>query len=92
MPNSRAHVFVEGEVQGIGFRNYVAKHAMRLDIKGWVRNLHDGRVEAVFEGEKEPVQQLLVLAAKGPTFARVKKLDTSWENPISEFNEFVIAH
>jgi acylphosphatase len=54
---TRAHVFVTGRVQGVFFRSATKYNADRHDVEGWVRNLPDGRVEAVFEGEKDAVQK-----------------------------------
>jgi|GEM_PF-5575656 Acylphosphatases len=54
----RAHVFVSGRVQGVGYRYYTQKQARDLGIQGWVRNLTDGRVEAVFEGNPNTVDEM----------------------------------
>lgn len=55
----RAHIFVSGRVQGIFFRSSTQKKARELGLTGWVRNLQDGRVEAVFEGEKDKIEKMI---------------------------------
>ncbi len=88
----RAHVFVSGRVQGVFFR-YETKHKARMrDVKGWVRNLPDGRVEAVFEGEEEAVKELIDFCKRGPPGARVTRVDVAWESYIGEFKDFEIRY
>jgi acylphosphatase len=84
----RAHVFVSGRVQGVFFRSETKHNADRHDVKGWVRNLPNGRVEAVFEGEKEAVQKLIEFCKHGPPGARVTKVDLTWETYRGEFDRF----
>ncbi|HLR76493.1 MAG TPA: acylphosphatase, partial [Balneolaceae bacterium] len=55
----RAHIFIEGKVQGVGFRYFVRTNASDMNLKGWVKNLSDGRVEAVFEGPKAKVMSMV---------------------------------
>lgn len=64
-------VLIRGRVQGVGFRAWTAREAGRLGLDGWVRNLSDGRVEAVFAGEDGAVSEMIRLCAKGPMFGRV---------------------
>jgi len=85
---ARAHVFVSGRVQGVFFRSQTKHNADRHDVKGWVRNLPDGRLEAVFEGEKEAVQTLIDFCKHGPSGARVTNFDLTWENYTGEFDRF----
>jgi acylphosphatase len=87
---SRAHVFVSGIVQGVFFRASTRDEARMLGLKGWVRNLPDGRVEAVFEGEKSAVGQMLLWCAHGPPGAEVTDLETRWVDASSEFKSFDI--
>jgi acylphosphatase len=61
-------------------------------VSGWVRNLPDSRVEAVFEGEKEQVDSLLEFCRRGPSAARVTRVDIRWENPNGEFHSFQIRN
>ena len=65
------HVFITGIVQGVGYRYSTVQEAEKLGIKGWVRNLQDGRVEAIFEGEKSLVQQMVQWCHQGPKSAKV---------------------
>lgn len=67
----RAHVFVSGKVQGVFYRDTTKKEADRRGVRGWVRNLRDGRVEAVFEGEPVPVAEMVAWCRIGPHLARV---------------------
>jgi acylphosphatase len=71
MVNVRAHVFINGRVQGVFFRQSTQLKAQSLGVKGWIRNLFDGRVEAVFEGDKSQVEILVDYCRHGPPAARV---------------------
>jgi acylphosphatase len=84
----RAHVFVSGRVQGVFFRSETKHNADRHKVKGWVRNLPDGRVEAIFEGEKDAVQKLIDFCKQGPSGARVTNVDVKWEDYTGEFGSF----
>lgn len=92
MAIKRAHVFVSGRVQGVWFRGYTQEQAQELAVTGWVRNLWDGRVEAVFEGEEAAVQQMVDWCHTGPPSARVTKVDVAWEEATGEFKGFRITH
>lgn len=92
MAKARAHVFVEGLVQGIFFRSYTQDQAERSSVTGWVKNLRDGRVEAVFEGEKEDVQMLVDWCHKGPPGAHVTKVKVDWQDYRGEFSSFEIKY
>lgn len=67
----RIHVYISGQVQGVFFRSSCKELADQLDLKGWVRNLPDGRVEAVFSGDNDKIEQMLAWFKKGPPGARV---------------------
>ncbi len=88
----RAHIFVLGRVQGVGFREGVRKKAQKLGIFGWAKNLPDGRVEAVIEGEKEGVEKIIEWSKRGPFLAKVNGLEISWEEHKGEFNDFEIKY
>jgi len=88
----RAHVFVSGFVQGIFFRYETRKMAYRRNVTGWVRNLSDGRVEAVFEGEKRDVDEMIAFCRRGPEGAVIKDVEISWEEPTGEFRDFQIRY
>ena len=89
---TRAHVFVAGRVQGVFFRSETKHAANRYDVKGWVRNLPDGRLEAVFEGEKDAVNALLAFCKHGPTGAKVENIDLTWETYTGEIKKFEIKY
>jgi acylphosphatase len=89
--NVRAHIFVSGRVQGVAFRGSVRKWAQDLGLTGWVRNLYDGRVEAVAEGEKQTLETLIARCRVGPPHARVEDVRVEWEKFAGEFAEFRIA-
>ena len=88
----RAHVFVSGRVQGVFFRSETRRHAERYDLKGWVRNVSGGRVEAVFEGEEEAVEALIGFCKHGPSGARVSNIEVEWEQYTGEFERFIIRY
>ena len=91
MKNVRAHVYVAGMVQGVFFRQNIRRQAQMHNVTGWVRNLPDGRVEAVFEGEETQVKALLDFCRKGPRGASVADISVSWEPFKGEFQSFKIA-
>lgn len=77
----RARALVSGRVQGVWFRQTTAAKAAELGVDGWVRNLEDGRVEAVFEGSPASVDLALAFASTGPERARVDTIDVTREPP-----------
>lgn len=84
----RAHITVEGKVQGVSFRAGTVEAALALGVSGWVRNNPDGAVEAVLEGEETSVNRLVEWCRKGPPMARVERLNLSWEQFKDEFDDF----
>jgi acylphosphatase len=88
----RMHVIVSGRVQGVFFRAFTQDAAQALKLTGWVRNLYDGRVEAVFEGEDTNVQLMLEWCKQGPSHAIVKHVDASEEPYAGEFRDFRITY
>jgi len=89
---ARVHLVITGRVQGVWFRANTQKKAKTLDLKGWVKNLPDGRVEAVFEGEKEQIDRIIEWCKKGPSFARVDDVQIQWETPMEDFTTFTITY
>jgi acylphosphatase len=85
----RAHLLVSGRVQGVYFRQSILIEAQNLGITGWVRNLMDGRIEAVFEGEEHAVKTLVNYCRSGPPTARVDYLDVSYGPFKGEFKNFI---
>ena len=89
----RVHVLVRGVVQGVGFRAFVRRHARRLGVKGFVRNLPDGfTVEIVAEGPDDAIEQLIGIVRKGPPGAIVEDVDIEYEEPKNEFDDFEILY
>jgi len=88
----RAHIFVSGRVHGVFFRAETQEKAQQLGLTGWVKNLADGRLEAVFEGEKEKIEEMVKWAKKGPTGAIVNNLELTWEEYRAEFTNFEIRY
>ena len=84
----RAHVFVTGYVQGVFFRHSMSQVARAAGIIGWVRNLPDGRVEAVLEGDEPDVERLVTWCDTGPPHATVQQVEVTWEQASREFSGF----
>ncbi|MFC1789474.1 acylphosphatase [Patescibacteria group bacterium] len=92
MPNIRIHIFASGRVHGVFFRDGIKKRAEKIGVFGWVKNLQDGRVEAVIEGEENKARKLEKWAKRGPFLADVKKLDSVEEDYTGEFIKFEIKY
>jgi acylphosphatase len=80
----RVRIFVGGRVQGVWFRDSAWKQATRLRVNGWVRNLPDGRVEAVYEGPRDAVEELVAWTRRGPERASVTTVEVYEEEPKGE--------
>jgi acylphosphatase len=78
---TRAHVLVSGRVQGVGYRYATVETATELKLNGWVRNLPDKRVEAVFEGKHAVVEQMVRWCHSGPPAALVEKVEVEYSAP-----------
>lgn len=88
----RVHIFVSGLVQGVNFRYYTREMAKKLGVLGWVKNLRDGRVEVMMEGEEEKVQKMIDWLKKGPPLARVENLEIEFQDFQNEFSDFDIKY
>jgi acylphosphatase len=88
---ARVHVLVSGRVQGVFFREHTRHWAGSLGLTGCVRNLWDGRVEVVAEGERERIEDLIARLKQGPPLALVENLDVAWEEVKNEFSDFRIT-
>ncbi len=85
------HAYISGIVQGVGFRWFVQSKAEALGLKGWVRNLSDGRVEVWAEGPEDALSQLLSALWQGPSMAVVRDVDYTYEEPTGRYKGFFIA-
>ena len=85
------HIFVSGRVQGVFFRDHTRRWAHSLHLSGWVKNLMDGRVEVVAEGEKEEIESMISRLRKGPPMAHVGNIEIQWEDYTGEFEDFRIT-
>lgn len=86
----RAHVRIRGRVQGVGFRYSTYDEARSRSLVGWVRNLDCGDVEAVFEGRRATVEDMLRWCAAGPPGSYVRDVDVRWDEPLEHFTAFEI--
>ncbi len=83
---------VSGRVQGVGFRAFTRSKAKSLGLKGFVRNLPDGRVEVYAEGDEKALEKLIDYLHIGPFFADVKKVDWKFVKPRGGYEDFFIAY
>lgn len=88
---TRLHVTIQGRVQGVAFRHYTCRRALELGVTGWVRNLPNGSVEGLLEGDELAVQALVEWCRSGPPAARVERLDISDGVYSGEFDDFCIT-
>ena len=87
---ARVHVRLDGRVQGVGFRFATADEARRLGLAGWVRNVDSGEVEAVFEGPRAGVEEMVRWCRAGPPGAFVRDVKASWDEPLEGLTRFEI--
>ena len=86
------HIVIEGMVQGVFFRAGTREESYKLGLTGWVKNCPDGRVEAVFEGDRDKIDQILEWCKKGPPGAAVRNVETVWEQATGEYDSFSIKY
>ena len=86
----RAHVYVSGDVQGVFFRDSTHEKAEQLGLSGWVRNLPDGRVEALFEGPSEKVREMVRWCEEGPPRAGVEKVEAEFDPAVGNLSGFEV--
>lgn len=84
-------MLVSGRVQGVFFRAMTGDEAHARGVAGWVRNTSDGRVEAVFEGEREAVEAMIAWCREGPPMAGVEQVEVAWEDP-EGLERFSVTH
>jgi len=92
MKTATAHLFIEGRVQGVFYRSFTRNLASKLRLNGWAKNLYDGRVEAVFEGSRELIEQAIQECWKGPAGSSVRNIDVRWEESSGEYKNFEIRY
>ena len=92
MDKKRVHLKITGRVQGVGFRNSTRRKARELGVSGWVKNLADGSVEAVVEGEKDNVEDLISWANTGPRLANVNEVEVDRRQPKNDLDGFSIRY
>jgi acylphosphatase len=92
MADQRLEVKIRGRVQGVWFRASTRDEALRLGLTGWVRNLPDGRVEAVFEGPKDKIIKMLAWCWQGPPGARVDQVEENQSEASCRFTDFRIRY
>jgi len=85
-----AHIFVSGFVQNVGYRQFIKRIAYEIGLTGWVRNLPDGRVEALFQGPKDKIEEAIEESNKGPFLSEVKDVVVEWEEEREKLGNFVI--
>lgn len=88
----RAHVLIQGMVQGVFFRSTLRNQANLAGASGWARNTVDGNVEAVFEGYKDDVDKLITFCWKGPPGALVRNVRVEWKKPGHDLKGFEIRY
>jgi acylphosphatase len=86
------HAYVKGRVQGVGFRYHTLKSAQKYGLKGWVRNLYDGRVEVLAEGEHQNLNLLLADLRKGPVSSDVNDVDYEFTEATGKFDRFYVRN
>lgn len=84
----QAHIYILGMVQGVGFRAFIKYNARKRGLTGWVRNLSDGRLEAVLQGEKEKIDEIVKISGKGPFLADIQNIVVDWEEQNEEYKDF----
>jgi len=87
----RVRVFAAGRVQGVAYRFFAERHAAGLGVTGWVRNLADGRVEVLAEGDADQIDAFLERLREGPRLARIDSFDVRRETATGEFTDFRIV-
>jgi len=90
--NARARVVFRGHVQGVYFRANCEQKADELGVRGYVQNLRDGAVEAVFEGDRSAIEACIEWNATRQPRAIVERADVTWESPTGEFTDFDVRH
>ncbi|MBN1682267.1 acylphosphatase [Candidatus Bathyarchaeota archaeon] len=88
----RVHLIVYGHVQGVGYRNFAVNMAKKLEINGWIRNLQDGSVEVIAQGQTDKIDEFLSLCKIGPSKAKVNEIKQLDEYRFEDLNDFKISY
>lgn len=86
----QAKIYVLGFVQGVGYRQFIKKKALGLNLKGYVKNLPDGRVEVVVQGAREEIEKFIKICEKGTFFSDVKSVQVEREEGQDKYSDFEI--
>lgn len=86
----QAHVFISGFVQGVGFRQFVKRKARELGLRGWVKNLPDNRVEALFQGDGKKIEEVIAHCQKGPFLSEAEDVVVEWEEVQEKIEGFMV--
>jgi acylphosphatase len=86
----RAKILAKGNVQGVGFRNFVYTLAKKYQLVGYTHNLKNGDVETIVEGDRSKIETIILAIQKGNTYSRVDEVVVEWNSPIGEFQDFTI--
>ncbi|HTZ16864.1 MAG TPA: acylphosphatase [Dissulfurispiraceae bacterium] len=89
---ARAHLIIEGKVKGVGFRIFMSEVALSCGLTGWVMNLPNGNIEAVFEGERKSVEIAICKCSQGTTSARISKVEVDWREKPETLTTFMIRY
>lgn len=92
MNEARAEIWINGLVQGVGFRYFVERHAQALGLKGYCKNLYSGEVQIVVEGERYKIEELVKKVKVGPSHSAVKNCRVDWSEIKYEFTSFEIRY
>lgn len=84
-------LYIDGTVQGVFFRAFVKQNAEKLNVKGFIRNLEDGRIEVFLEGDVDPMKKMIELCNKGPKHSIIRKVDEKMER-FQDFKSFKVLH
>ncbi|MCK4443189.1 MAG: acylphosphatase [Thermoplasmata archaeon] len=90
MAKARAHAIFRGRVQGVFFRANTERKAREVGVVGWVRNLADGTVEAVFEGDRDAIQEAIEWCRDSQPYAKVSSVQVSWDDPTDSYTSFEV--
>jgi acylphosphatase len=89
---ARAHMFISGKVQGVGYRIFVSEVALTNGLTGYVMNAPESNIEAVFEGNKKSIEAAIKKCSAGIPSAKIKIIDVSWEDKLENFTTFMIRY